>query len=204
MLGRIIKERKVSFTNVNEHTKKIMADKQYKNMGKIAVTTPDRTKSSIEKSFALEGKGSVLAAEKTVQAVKKSSFSNEFAELKNSSKNRMTKPVAPKLPEVKESQEKTEVLNVPVINNEAMQVINALMHTQTHIVQELTEVFDKRLEKFDDIIMDLIRCKTENERLKQKIDNLTRDNYKYKKEVESYKSVVPGLYIKKETDKTRF
>jgi len=208
MLGRIIKEqKKVSFTDVNEHTKKVMAEKQYKNMGKIAVTTPDRTNSSIEKSFALEGKGSLLAAEKTVKSSKNATFAGEFAELKNNPKNRITKPSAQKqelkLPEIAEG-EKTELLNVPVINNEAMQVINALMHTQNSIVQELTDVFDRRLEKFDDIIMDLIRCKTENERLKQKVDNLTRDNYKYKKEVESYKSVVPGLYIKKEADKTRF
>lgn len=199
----------MSFTDVNAHTKQIIANKQYKNMGKISVTTPDRSNIALEKSFALEGSGSVLSLEKKAKTENKVSLPEETEVLKKNTSFKFSRNVScPENISIDKKEitnsENTEIVNVPVINNEAMQMINALMHTQNHIVQELTDVFDKRLEKFDEIILDLIRCKTENERLKQKVDNLTRDNYKYKKDVESFRSVIPGLYIKKELDKTKF
>ncbi|HBG48793.1 MAG TPA: hypothetical protein DDW90_04695 [Cyanobacteria bacterium UBA9971] len=186
-------------TDVNAHTKKIISKKHEQSMNKFSVTTPDRSAIALEKTFALEGSGSILSKEKKEKLNNKLSFAKEIDALKKNHKTRLIKNV-----NSDEIAENKEIVNVPAINNEAMQMINALVHTQNHIVKELTDVFDKRLEKFDDIVMDLIRCKTENERLKQKVDNLTRDNYKYKKEMECFKSIIPGVYIKKELDKTRF
>lgn len=180
-------------------------------MGKFSVTTHERSALDLEKTFSMEGTKSVLCQEKKDAINSRQHFSDETETLRKEHKINLhinvksdeedlavkkEAPVALKLQE--------EVVSVPAISNEAMQMINALMHTQNHIVQELTEVFDKRLEKFDDIVLDLIRCKTENERLKQKVDNLTRDNYKYKKDIESFRSVIPGVYIKRELDKTKF
>jgi hypothetical protein len=171
-------------------------------MGKFSVTTQDRSTVDLEKTFALDGTGLGSSKKKNSDSLETdSAFAQQVATLKKIRTDRKPSQEL-KLPEA--TQEATETLNVPAVSQEALQLINALMHTQNHIVQELTDVFDRRLEKFDEIIMDLIRCKTENERLKQKNDNLTRDNYKLKKEVESYRSVVPGLYIKKELDKTKF
>lgn len=212
----------MSFTDVNEHTKKMISNKQYKSMGKFSVTTPDKSTIALEKTFAMEGSGSLLTAEKKETQKKESSFKEEIEALKKlhnigtakkpvvetntikESKKENLKVPENKVQETKNNEESTEIIKVPSVSNEAMQMVNAVIHAQNHIVAELTDVFDKRLEKFDDIIMDLIRCKTENERLKQKNDNLTRDNYKFKKEVESYKSIIPGLYIRKELDKTKF
>jgi hypothetical protein len=204
----------VSFTDVNAHTKKIIINKHEKSMGKFSVTTPDRNTMNLEKTFSLAGAGSVLSPEKKNKATNKNSFTEEIETLRKNHKLGLRKNIKDfeekvsvgkkEILNISENIENTQIISVPAINNEAIQMINALVHTQNHIVQELTEVFDKRLEKFDDIIMDLIRCKTENERLKQKVDNLTRDNYKCKKELESFKSIIPGVYIKKELDKTRF
>jgi len=193
----------VSFTDVNAHTKKIIVSKHEKSMGKFSVTTPDRGAMDLEKTFSLDGSGSVLTAEKKNKINNKNDFTEEIESLRKNHKLGIRKNIK-EIPEISETLKETQIVEVPAINNDAMQMINALIHTQNHIVQELTDVFDKRLEKFDDIILDLIRCKTENERLKQKVDNLTRDNYKHKKEIESFKSVIPGLYIKKELDKTKF
>ena len=199
----------MNFTDVNAHTKKIISNKQEKSMSKFSVTTPDRSAMDLEKTFSLEGSGSVLCKEK--KDIKKTSFTEEIEALKNNNKLRLNRNIkdfdeniSTSKKEILNIAENTEIVSVPDLSNEAVQMINALVHTQNHIVHELTEVFDKRLEKFDDIILDLIRCKTENERLKQKVDNLTRDNYKFKKEVESFKTIIPGVYIKKELDKTRF
>ena len=204
----------MSFTDVNAHTKKIISNKHEKSMAKLAVTTSDRNIVNLEKTFSLEDAGSVLRPEINNQVNNKNSFTqkidtlrkNHRLGLKNNTKTVEENASIEKqeIFNIPESEKTPQIVNVPTINNEAMQMINALIHTQNHIVQELTEVFDKRLEKFDDIILDLIRCKTENERLKQKVDNLTRDNYKSKKEIESFRSVIPGVYIKKELDKTRF
>ena len=204
----------MSFTDVNAHTKKIIANKHEKSMAKLAVTTSDRNIVNLEKTFSLEDAGSVLRPEINNQVNNKNSFTqkidtlrkNHRLGLRNNTKTFEENASVEKkeILNIPESEKNPQIVNVPTINNEAMQMINALIHTQNHIVQELTEVFDKRLEKFDDIILDLIRCKTENERLKQKVDNLTRDNYKSKKEIESFRSIIPGVYIKKELDKTRF
>lgn len=206
----------MSFTDVNAHTKKIVSDKIEKSMGKISVTTHERSAMNLEKTFSLEATRSVLCPEKNDQINNKSYFVEEIEPAKINQANNQDRIINKKeeihaaenkcLKALKtdKNAENTEIVNVPSISSEAIQMINALMHTQTHIVQELTEVFDKRLEKFDDLVLDLIRCKTENERLKQKVDNLTRDNYKYKKDIESFRSVIPGIYIKKELDKTKF
>jgi cell division septum initiation protein DivIVA len=50
----------------------------------------------------------------------------------------------------------------------------------------------------DDVVVELIRCKTDNETLKQKIVDLNKEIYQLKNEVNSYKSVGFGLYRKKE------
>jgi len=189
-------------TDVNAHTKKIISKKQEQSMNKFSVTTPDRSAVNLEKTFSLEGSGSILSQEKKEKTINKLSFAKEIDALKKNHKTRFIKNI--NSDENDKIVENKEIVSIPAINDEAMQMINALVHTQNHIVKELTDVFDKRLEKFDDIVMDLIRCKTENERLKQKVDNLTRDNYKYKKEMECFKSIIPGVYIKKELDKTRF
>jgi len=200
----------VNFTDVNEHTKKVISNKQYKSMGKISFTTPDKITLDLEKTFSLESSGSVLNYQKKNKEIDKvNSLVQEIETLKESLQNRLerksTEKKAPlRIVENQLTATGTEIVNVPDISTEAVQTINALVHAQNFIVQELTEVFDNKFEKFDEIIVELIRCKTENERLKQKIDNLTRDNYKLKKDVESFKSIVPGLYIKRELDKTKF
>lgn len=204
----------MSFTDVNEHTKKIISNKHEKSMNKFSVTTPDRTNVALEKAFSLESSKSILSSDTKEKTSNKISFAKEIEALKkthktrlirntNSDENISTSKNGISAEKFNKSENK-EIVNIPSISSEAMQMINALVHTQNHIVQELTDVFDKRLEKFDEIVMDLVRCKTENERLKQKVDNLTRDNYKYKKEMECFKSILPGVYIKKELDETRF
>jgi len=79
-------------------------------------------------------------------------------------------------------------------------LMNEVINARNYIVEEISSTFEKKLEKLDDAILELINCKTENERLKNKIDNLTRENYRLKKENESYKLVIPGVFIKVKKD----
>lgn len=80
------------------------------------------------------------------------------------------------------------------------QIVNAVTIAKNSIVEEISATFEQKLEKLDEAIIELISCKAENERLKAKIDNLTRENYKLKKETKSFKQVMPGFFIKVKTE----
>lgn len=69
----------MSFTNVNEQTKKTISDKKYKNIGKFSVTTPDRSRTDFEKAFSSEGAKSVLNPERRNKEVY---FSEEIKSLR--------------------------------------------------------------------------------------------------------------------------
>ncbi len=106
---------------------------------------------------------------------------NETKKL-SSSKNNKIKPLSEK------------------VETDAELITNALLSMRTHIVNEVSENFEKKLEKLDEAIIELISCTTENERLKAKIDNYTRENFRLKKEINSFKSIMPGVYIKNKKD----
>lgn len=91
---------------------------------------------------------------------------------------------------------KTNPVTVPSSGSKVATLMNEVINARNYIVEEITSSFEKKLEKIDDAIVELINSKTENERLKGKIDNLTRENYRLKKEIESFKSIMPGVFIK--------
>ncbi len=68
------------------------------------------------------------------------------------------------------------------------------------ITDSLTKVLDERLEGMDEVVVELIRCKTENENLKNKVNELNKENYKLKNTLNSYKPFAFGLFIKKQED----
>ena len=70
----------------------------------------------------------------------------------------------------------------------------------TSITDSLTKVLDERLEGMDEVVVELIRCKTENENLKNKVNELNKENYKLKNTLNSYKPFAFGLFIKKQED----
>lgn len=70
----------------------------------------------------------------------------------------------------------------------------------TSITDSLTKVLDERLEGMDEVVVELIRCKTENENLKNKVNELNKENYKLKNTLNSYKPFAFGLFVKKQED----
>ncbi len=68
------------------------------------------------------------------------------------------------------------------------------------ITDSLTKVLDERLEGMDEVVVELIRCKTENENLKNKVNELNKENYKLKNTLNSYKPFAFGLFVKKQED----
>lgn len=87
---------------------------------------------------------------------------------------------------------------------ESQQVVGNLLSTlenmQKNITESMSKIIDEKLDGMDEVVVELIRCKTENESLRQKLNELNKENYHLKNTVKSYKSVGLGFYVKKAND----
>ena len=96
--------------------------------------------------------------------------------------------------------------HVSVTNNQSQIVVNNLLQQLQQIENSITnavsEKIDEKLDGMDEVVVELIRCKTENETLRQKINELNKENYTLKNSLNSYKPLIFNLFIK--NDKNDF
>ena len=83
-----------------------------------------------------------------------------------------------------------------VVNN----LLDTLTKMETNITSSMTKIIDEKLEGMDDVVLELVRCKTENENLKNKVNELNKENFKLKNILNSFKPLLGGLYLKKEEE----
>ncbi len=62
--------------------------------------------------------------------------------------------------------------------------------------QLLEEKLDEKLDGMDEVVVELVRCKTENETLRYKMNELNKEVYNLKNELSKYKPLGLGFYIK--------
>jgi len=96
-------------------------------------------------------------------------------------------------------------MTLPVMTKPNSQaVVNGLLDTlskmENNITSSMTKLIDEKLEGMDDVVLELVRCKTENENLKNKLNELNKENFKLKNVLNSFKPLVAGFYIKKEEE----
>jgi len=89
---------------------------------------------------------------------------------------------------------KTEYRQTPAIMN----ILNSLKEMENTLSDKISKVIDEKLEGMDEVVVELIRCKTDNETLRQKIIDLNKEIYQLKNDLNSYKPVGLGFYKKKE------
>ena len=82
--------------------------------------------------------------------------------------------------------------------NALSSILTSIKDLETSLSTKIEKVIDTKLEGMDEVVVELIRCKTDNETLKQKIVDLNKEIYQLKNELNSYKPVALGLYRKKE------
>ncbi len=80
----------------------------------------------------------------------------------------------------------------PVMKN----LLVSLKEMESNLSDRIAKVIDEKLEGMDEVVVELIRCKTDNETLRQKIVDLNKEIYQLKNDVNSYKSIGMGLYVK--------
>ena len=105
---------------------------------------------------------------------------------------------------VAEMNEKKKVALPVMTKPDSQVVVNGLLDTlnkmENNITTSMTKLIDEKLEGMDDVVLELVRCKTENENLKNKVNELNKENFKLKNAFNSFKPLLCGFFIKKEED----
>jgi len=77
-------------------------------------------------------------------------------------------------------------------------ILASLKNMENTLSDRIAKVIDEKLEGMDEVVVELIRCKTDNETLRQKIVDLNKEVYQLKNKLNCYKPVALGLYMKKD------
>ena len=93
-------------------------------------------------------------------------------------------------------------VNVPQVrnntaNNSVSQILSSIQTMENIISDKLSKIIDEKLDGMDEVVVELVRCKTENETLRYKLNELNKENYNLKNEISKFKNVGLGLYVKK-------
>lgn len=104
------------------------------------------------------------------------------------------------LKKVKETSPKSTALTQPDSQQVVGNLLTTLESIEKNITTSLSKIIDEKLDGMDEVVVELIRCKTENETLRQKLNELNKENYHLKNTVKGYKAVGLGFYIKKAND----
>lgn len=83
-------------------------------------------------------------------------------------------------------------------------LVETLRNIEKSMTDRVTQILDEKLDGLDDVVMELIRVKSENETMRFKINELNKENYRLKKEINSFKKVPFGLYTKTASDVNLF
>ena len=93
---------------------------------------------------------------------------------------------------------KTENMFPAMTNSATMQIKAAMDRLENNLIGKMSEILSEKMDGFDEIIVELIRSKTENENLRQQVNTLNKQLYIMKKELASYSPVALGFYVKKD------
>ena len=80
-------------------------------------------------------------------------------------------------------------------------IVSSLNIIQDNLTRKLSKILDEKLDGMDEVIVELIRCKTENENLRFKINELNKENFALKNTLNCFRPFAFNLYSKKDEDK---
>lgn len=98
----------------------------------------------------------------------------------------------------------SQPVQMPVQSYSFEQILNSLSKIETNLTDKISELLEKKLDEkldgMDEVVVELVRCKTENETLRYKINELNKEVYNIKNELSLYKPIGLGFYVKKSVD----
>ena len=94
------------------------------------------------------------------------------------------------------------------VKSEASLALNASMHPsialnsrlenlEKNLINKMSELLSEKMDGFDEIIVELIRAKTENENLRSQVNSLNKQVFILKGELACFVPMPFGLYAKK-------
>jgi len=95
---------------------------------------------------------------------------------------------------------KTDSITALAKAHPATQLAHKLENLENNLISKMSELLSEKMDGFDEIIVELIRAKTENENLRQQVNSLNKQVYILKGELASFNPVAFGFYTKKETE----
>ena len=91
----------------------------------------------------------------------------------------------------------------PTQDNTAMMVVKefkkmfeTMMASQDKLIDKMQNTLESKLEGLDEVVVELIQVKTENENLRIKLNQMTKENYELKNDLEAFRPVGFGFYVK--------
>ena len=104
------------------------------------------------------------------------------------------KPVSysPMQPPVVQTSSDTTMLVV----NEFKGLMEKMMENQDKLIERMQSTLESKLDGLDEIVVELIQVKTENENLRIKLNQMTKENYELKSSLEAFRPVGFGFFVK--------
>lgn len=104
----------------------------------------------------------------------------------------------------------TKVVDAPVVpkkSNSAVvveKICASLSNMESNLTNKMSDLIEQKLNEkldgMDEVVVELVRCKTENETLRYKMNELNKELYNLKNELSCYKALGFGFYVKKNAD----
>ena len=86
--------------------------------------------------------------------------------------------------------------SVMLVVNEFKTLIEKMMQNQDKLLERMQSTLENKLDCLDEVVVELIQVKTENENLRIKLNQMTKENYELKNALESFKPVGFGFFVK--------
>jgi len=83
-----------------------------------------------------------------------------------------------------------------LVVNEFKSLIEKMMSNQDKLVEKMQSTLETKLEGLDEVVVELIQVKTENENLRIKLNQMTKENYELKNSLEQFRPVGFGFFVK--------
>lgn len=96
------------------------------------------------------------------------------------------------------------ILDGSALIKEFQNALEKVISNQNNMVEKIQTSLDDKLEGMDEVVVELIQCKTENENLRMKLNQLTKENYDLRGEIELFRPVGFGLYTKNKNNSLGF
>lgn len=129
---------------------------------------------------------------KMIQEIKaKNEQNNVLARAKARLKGQLTTQVA---------QPDIQIQQAQLQNQLAQKMQEGFLGLENNIVSKMENLLSEKMDGLDEVVLELIRSKTENETLRARLNDLNKENFALKSEVSSYKPLGIGLYVKKPTE----